>query len=94
MRRDSLVTHGLHTQQEAKMVGPFRTQEQAARVHDVSVLKLQSWDAKMDESVLNFNVKDYDPEDMDAVRDLSPSQFLLMLNKYSSTCNVTPSGSR
>eukprot|EP00873_Tetraselmis_striata_P029747 jgi/Tetstr1/450011/TSEL_003931.t1 len=79
-----------------KQVGPFSDAEQAARVHDVSVLKLHQTAAAVDPADLNFPHEEYDEADIEDVRKLSPSQFLMMLDHYASVrCDVAKqSGSR
>lgn len=81
---------------DPQQVGPFSDAEQAARVHDVSVLKLHQTAAAVDPADLNFPHEEYDEADIEDVRKLSPSQFLMMLDHYASVrCDVAKqSGSR
>lgn len=83
-------------QQDPQQVGPFSDVEQAARVHDVSVLKLHASNQDVHSDDLNFPHAEYDEGDLRDVKKLSPSQFLLMLDHYASVrCDVAKqSGSR
>eukprot|EP00951_Prasinocladus_malaysianus_P038408 scaffold421687_cov51-Prasinocladus_malaysianus.AAC.4 len=76
---------------EDKELGHFPSAEQAARAHDVAILKLHKRD-EVDPSELNYPAQDYEGDEMQSVRDLSPSQFLLMLNQYSSVRSIKVSG--